>query len=172
MSRRDRYVVPQVQLFRQRRLTRSQSAEILRLRLGLANYKVRTGQTDVPLERLEVRPIPGLVSLRREVTASQSAPSSQESRSTSDVTNDASRDDKAPEASQESNKSQKDDETSTRGVRFAEGSLSPEKNALPRLASALNTPQRARLMEDDEKLTSSALRGGAANGLLSLARGR
>ena len=30
-----------------------QKAEILRLRLGLASYKVRTGQTDVPLERLQ-----------------------------------------------------------------------------------------------------------------------
>ncbi|KAK7751299.1 hypothetical protein SLS62_006705 [Diatrype stigma] len=30
-----------------------QKAEILRLRLGLASYKVRTGQTEVPLERLQ-----------------------------------------------------------------------------------------------------------------------
>ncbi|KAK8061178.1 hypothetical protein PG997_015399 [Apiospora hydei] len=36
-----------------------QKAEILRLRLGLARYKVRTGQTDVPLERLQRRPVPG-----------------------------------------------------------------------------------------------------------------
>lgn len=41
-------------------LTREQArqkAEILRLRLGLARYKVRTGQTDVPLERLQRRPV-------------------------------------------------------------------------------------------------------------------
>ncbi|RYO76956.1 hypothetical protein DL766_007472 [Monosporascus sp. MC13-8B] len=36
-----------------------QKAEVLRLRLGLASYKVRTGQTDVPLERLQVRPLTG-----------------------------------------------------------------------------------------------------------------
>lgn len=36
-----------------------QKAEILRLRLGLASYKLRTGQTDVPLERLQIKPIPG-----------------------------------------------------------------------------------------------------------------
>ncbi|KAL2123959.1 hypothetical protein VTJ04DRAFT_324 [Mycothermus thermophilus] len=39
-----------------RRLTREQArekAEILRLRLGLASYKVRTGQTDMPLDHLE-----------------------------------------------------------------------------------------------------------------------
>ena len=34
-----------------------QKAETIRLRLGLAAYKVRTGQTDVPLEHLQVRPI-------------------------------------------------------------------------------------------------------------------
>ncbi|KAK3897165.1 hypothetical protein C8A05DRAFT_39286 [Staphylotrichum tortipilum] len=40
------------------RMTREQArakAEILRLRLGLASYKVRTGQTDVPLDRLEAQ---------------------------------------------------------------------------------------------------------------------
>ncbi|KAK0629832.1 hypothetical protein B0T17DRAFT_200416 [Bombardia bombarda] len=44
------------------RLTREEArekAEILRLRLGLANYKVRTGQTDVPLERLQMRRLSG-----------------------------------------------------------------------------------------------------------------
>ncbi|KAF4982342.1 hypothetical protein FZEAL_2018 [Fusarium zealandicum] len=42
-------------------LTRQQireKAEILRLRLSLANYKVRTGQTTVPLADLQRRPIP------------------------------------------------------------------------------------------------------------------
>ncbi|KAH6841056.1 hypothetical protein B0I37DRAFT_438621 [Chaetomium sp. MPI-CAGE-AT-0009] len=40
------------------RLTREQArekAEIIRLRLGLASYKVRIGQTDVPLDRLEAQ---------------------------------------------------------------------------------------------------------------------
>ncbi|KAI2601902.1 hypothetical protein GGR54DRAFT_578662 [Hypoxylon sp. NC1633] len=36
-----------------------QRAETLRLRLGLASYKVRTGQTDVPLQQLKVKPLPG-----------------------------------------------------------------------------------------------------------------
>ncbi|EGS17705.1 uncharacterized protein CTHT_0070470 [Thermochaetoides thermophila DSM 1495] len=43
------------------RLTREQcreKAEILRLRLGLASYKVRTGQTEVPLEQLEKKFLP------------------------------------------------------------------------------------------------------------------
>ncbi|KAI1206545.1 uncharacterized protein F4807DRAFT_224045 [Annulohypoxylon truncatum] len=34
-----------------------QKAEKLRLRLGLASYKVRTGQTDVPLDKLKVKPL-------------------------------------------------------------------------------------------------------------------
>lgn len=46
---------------RPRALTREQArekAEILRLRLSLANYKVRTGQTSVPLADLQRRPMP------------------------------------------------------------------------------------------------------------------
>ncbi|OAQ70089.1 whi5 like domain-containing protein [Pochonia chlamydosporia 170] len=42
-------------------LTREQArekAEILRLRLGLASYKVRTGQTTVPLADLQRKPLP------------------------------------------------------------------------------------------------------------------
>ncbi|KAF9872663.1 hypothetical protein CkaCkLH20_09842 [Colletotrichum karsti] len=36
-----------------------QKARILRLKLGLANYKLQTGQEDVPLDRLQMKPIPG-----------------------------------------------------------------------------------------------------------------
>ncbi|EFQ27024.1 hypothetical protein CGRA01v4_08038 [Colletotrichum graminicola] len=36
-----------------------QKARILRLKLGLANYKLQTGQENVPLDRLEVKPRPG-----------------------------------------------------------------------------------------------------------------
>ncbi|KAI0201496.1 hypothetical protein F4808DRAFT_459983 [Astrocystis sublimbata] len=56
---------------RQRSMTREearQKAEILRLRLGLASYKVRTNQADVPLERLQVRPLPGKPLRRRAAT--------------------------------------------------------------------------------------------------------
>lgn len=38
----------------------TQKAEILRLRLGLAGYKVRTGQTTVPLDELVRKPLPGI----------------------------------------------------------------------------------------------------------------
>ncbi|UKZ51536.1 hypothetical protein TrVGV298_005296 [Trichoderma virens] len=46
---------------RPRALTREQArekAEILRLRLGLAGYKLRTGQTSVPLSELQRKPLP------------------------------------------------------------------------------------------------------------------
>ncbi|KAF6838746.1 hypothetical protein CPLU01_02279 [Colletotrichum plurivorum] len=36
-----------------------QRVRILRLKLGLANYKLQTGQEDVPLDRLEMKPLPG-----------------------------------------------------------------------------------------------------------------
>ncbi|KXH34475.1 hypothetical protein CSIM01_00386 [Colletotrichum simmondsii] len=36
-----------------------QKARILRLKLGLANYKLQTGQENVPLDKLEVKPRPG-----------------------------------------------------------------------------------------------------------------
>ncbi|KXJ88944.1 hypothetical protein Micbo1qcDRAFT_197218 [Microdochium bolleyi] len=45
---------------RQRAMTREEArvkAEMLRLRLGLASYKVKTGQTEVPLERLQRKPL-------------------------------------------------------------------------------------------------------------------
>ncbi|KAH7041335.1 uncharacterized protein B0I36DRAFT_22201 [Microdochium trichocladiopsis] len=44
---------------RRRAMTREEArvkAEMLRLRLGLASYKVKTGQTEVPLERLQRKP--------------------------------------------------------------------------------------------------------------------
>lgn len=46
---------------RPRAMTREQArekAEILRLRLGLAGYKLRTGQTTIPLSKLQHRPLP------------------------------------------------------------------------------------------------------------------
>ncbi|PNY29594.1 Uncharacterized protein TCAP_00491 [Tolypocladium capitatum] len=51
-------------------MTREQArekAEILRLRLGLASYKLRTGQTAVPLADLQPRPLPPPPGPRRTV---------------------------------------------------------------------------------------------------------
>ncbi|KAI1844116.1 hypothetical protein JX265_009621 [Neoarthrinium moseri] len=127
-----------------------QKAEILRLRLGLAGYKLRTGQEDVPLERLRVRQLPGERSQPRR-GAARPAPQSRP----------AERLQAAP--------------TGTVPMAHARPSShahpSPEKNLLPRLPpAAFNTPTRSRF-DSDETLTSSAIKGGAAKGLLSLSRG-
>ncbi|KAL7792539.1 hypothetical protein V8C37DRAFT_380654 [Trichoderma ceciliae] len=53
---------------RPRALTREQArekAEILRLRLGLAGYKLRTGQTTIPLSELQRKPLPPSTTTRR-----------------------------------------------------------------------------------------------------------
>ncbi|RFU73557.1 whi5 like domain-containing [Trichoderma arundinaceum] len=53
---------------RPRALTREQArekAEILRLRLGLAGYKLRTGQTTIPLSELQPKPLPPSTTTRR-----------------------------------------------------------------------------------------------------------
>lgn len=180
-----------------------QKAEILRLRLGLANYKVRTGQTDVPLELLQMRPLPGTTTATTKATgipkiapaaaASNDAhrpatrrplPGAPVRRRSEDVEVVS---DSAGPSSQESGSSQEDDAVpQSRGGPVAGAAASrstplnrsPERLGLPRLPaqqqqqSAVHTPRRRHLEEADaERLTSSALRGGAANGLLSLARG-
>ncbi|KAH6687420.1 hypothetical protein F5X68DRAFT_261600 [Plectosphaerella plurivora] len=119
-----------------------QNAQILRLRLGLANYKVRTGQTDVPLERLQVRPLP---SLRRESSSGMTtAPSSQER---AEEMEDASR----AEAS-------KDAEVDTAAAAEPVKATSPARSPLP----------EGRPVPKPTTPTETSV--GAASGLLSLAR--
>ncbi|KAI0834440.1 hypothetical protein F5Y06DRAFT_154388 [Hypoxylon sp. FL0890] len=58
----------------QRAMTREEArikAETLRLRLGLASYKVRTGQTDLPLDQLKVKPLRGSSKFGREEQTEQ-----------------------------------------------------------------------------------------------------
>ncbi|KND87969.1 hypothetical protein TOPH_07399 [Tolypocladium ophioglossoides CBS 100239] len=110
-------------------MTREQArekAEILRLRLGLASYKLRTGQTAVPLADLQPRPLPPAPGPCRTVRVQ--SPSSP-----------------PPEPHQ----------------------LKPHDSAAAAVPS--RTPPRA---GQGKGLTNSALRGGAASGLLSLARGQ
>lgn len=94
-----------------------QKAEILRLRLGLASYKLRTGQTAVPLADLQPRPLPG----------------------------------------------------PRRTVRVLSPPAEPPRPLDAAAAAPSRTPPRA---GPGHGLTNSALRGGAASGLLSLARGQ
>lgn len=55
-----------------------QKAEVLRLRLGLARYKLQTGQEDVPLERLERRPLPANKNNTQQLPPLYTPPQSQE----------------------------------------------------------------------------------------------
>ncbi|KAL7903169.1 hypothetical protein HDV63DRAFT_114133 [Trichoderma sp. SZMC 28014] len=63
---------------RHRAMTREQArekAEILRLRLGLAGYKLRTGQTTIPLSELQRRPLPPSTTTRKRAsTATHTKP--------------------------------------------------------------------------------------------------
>lgn len=161
-------------------------AEILRLRLGLANYKVRTGQTDVPLERLQVRPIPGVsgpgrraalpLDVVREVAEARGDVSSSNGRPRRPLPGAPVRRPSAPmERVEEEREGDADDEEVgdvASGVGIA--SSSPERDALPRLpppqqGAEVHTPRRRRF-DDEDRLSSSELRGGAASGLLSLSR--
>ncbi|KAM0818480.1 hypothetical protein AB5N19_04292 [Seiridium cardinale] len=125
-----------------------QKAEILRLRLGLAGYKLRTGQENVPLERLEVRRAPND---RREALPRH-------------LDHGGERGEHATVRAD----SQRSKLPMPRSVSHSHPS--PEKNLLPRLYPAsFSTPTRNRL-DEEEGLTSSAIKGGAAKGLLSLSR--
>ncbi|KAI1167478.1 hypothetical protein F5B18DRAFT_441956 [Nemania serpens] len=141
---------------RQGSMTREEArkkAEILRLRLGLAGYKVRTNQADVPLERLQVRPLPGR--LPKQTPSTVFSPSS-------------------PAASQ------KDDEQKLSSPAIIEGASSRKpvpigsspirrqelEHTLP--SAGLHTPQRTLANEDNEVVDNEL--GGAAEGLLSLSQ--
>ncbi|KAG7138482.1 hypothetical protein HYQ46_008321 [Verticillium longisporum] len=129
-------------------LTREQArekAQILRLRLGLANYKLRTGQADVPLERLQRRPVPVPVAAERAV---------REASVDSDAT---------VEAEMEEREAESEDEA-VAVVKRAE--TTPDV-----AAAAAQVPESA--SDEDAKETKPAggvSLGGAATGLVSLAR--
>ena len=169
-----------------------QKMETLRLRLGLANYKVRTGQTDVPLERLQMRRVPpshrsfdslvsgggavagpvvlgdvarSIAEARRELLANKAArrplPDGPSARRGADAAR-VGRPTSAPNTSRHESAA-----TEANG----EHDVAEEADGLPKLPqqSVFRTPRKTR-GEGEERLSSSALRGGAASGLLSLSR--
>ncbi|KAJ8128939.1 hypothetical protein O1611_g4693 [Lasiodiplodia mahajangana] len=159
-----------------------EKAEILRLRLGLASYKVKTNQADVPLERLQVRPIPGKIprqtpprvllppflaaSPRSIIGISQrdeekrlSSPARIEaasSRRVSAITSSPMRRDSVSSISYAADIHR----SPIRGQGAAD-------QMLPSMG--LNTPQRTFLVERDSEFLDNE-RGGAAEGLLSLSQ--
>lgn len=142
----------------------SQKAEILKLRLSLATYKVKTNQTDVPLDKLQIRPVPGMTrrhtplpsmsahTVERATPAQywyRSLPSSQT------VEKDSDDDGEEKSVEEEGEEEEKEKEVDDR--------------VLPKLG-VVSTPRRRGSVDDEAWLTSSALRGGAAKGLLSLSQ--
>ncbi|KAJ4418177.1 hypothetical protein N0V82_005752 [Gnomoniopsis sp. IMI 355080] len=141
-----------------------QKAEILKLRLSLATYKVKTNQTDVPLDKLQIRPVPGTTQRRSTPLPSMSAHTVQRatpaqywyrSLPSSQVVLDKDSDEESVvEQAQEQEQ--------------AQGEVVGQ-SVLPR-GRVLVTPPRVRTVDEEARLTSSALRGGAAKGLLSLSQ--
>lgn len=126
-----------------------QRAEILRLRLGLASYKVRTGQISVPLADLQAKPIPRTFSLASPAVEVSSSPQQTQEPQSTQQTSTQEDDDVSvvPESSQESNSGPDGEETD---------------------AAAKDTPENK---DSEEGIVNSSAKGGAVSGLLSLSRG-
>lgn len=142
-----------------------QRAETIRLRLSLARYKVETNQVNVPLEQLQIRPVPGMARSRTPLpsmsahTVQRATPAQQWYRRGLGGWGGAVA--AAPAAAAAA----ADEEVEEEPVHH-------ELPVLPRLppaAPGVCTPRRSRFVDED--LTSSAIRGGAAKGLLSLSQG-
>ncbi|KAK1971516.1 hypothetical protein LY78DRAFT_598393 [Colletotrichum sublineola] len=135
-----------------------QKARILRLKLGLANYKLQTGQENVPLEMLEVKP---RLAQQREITRERALPR---------VTfQPPSSRDGPPEKDPEEITYTKQRESETEQVNDVEKTtkaVEAENTALPRLV----TDETGDTEDEDEDEPTSAVYGGVASSLLSLAR--
>ncbi|KAL1871299.1 hypothetical protein VTK73DRAFT_2167 [Phialemonium thermophilum] len=192
------------------RLTQEQArekAEILRLRLGLASYKVRTGQADVPLERLQIRPLPREAPPRtapwgvhrsvlrqsavEEDASASSTPSAHQPAATRRPLPGApvrrgSEDEKERSPSAMSVSCSSVAEDGEGGGRRRAASIEENKpsqdgcesasSSQPQVGRGVDTTPKRRCSDgaDEEQeriLTVSSRRGGAASGLLSLARG-
>ncbi|KAK7428642.1 hypothetical protein QQZ08_004907 [Neonectria magnoliae] len=137
----------QIPFTRPRALTREQArekAEILRLRLSLGIYKVRTGQTTVPLADLQRRPMPRpnprVVVQSPEPSSDATQPDPQQQQPEQEPEQEPEQDDQQPPS--------EDDDASNSDSHIPD--TPPHvSTAVPRLA---------------------VMRGGATSGLLSLAR--
>ncbi|KAK3692501.1 hypothetical protein B0T22DRAFT_15497 [Podospora appendiculata] len=177
------------------RLTREEArekAEILRLRLGLANYKVRTGQTDVPLEQLQVRHLPDGFQRRLAAAAaaqsalfqrhaSQSSPAQSTrhplpgapTRRASEAGDAAppprqQRQQQPPRVVDNCEEEEEEEEEQVDKNDRLDSQEEISYDGLPRLppTAAGSTPSRRRRLPDG----AAGLVGGAASGLLSLSR--
>lgn len=158
-----------------------QNAEILKLRLSLATYKVKTNQTDVPLDKLQIRPMPGMARRRTPLpsmsahTIERATPAQYWYRSSTRITSSyvplgGRNYGRTAVGDSDDDEEEEIDISESEAVAAAEGDVEVLPKLLPSDA-ALTTPRKKRSEADEERLTSSALRGGAAKGLLSLSQG-
>lgn len=139
---------------------------------------------DVPLDQLQVRPVPGMTRRRTPLpsmsahTIQRATPAQYWYRSSHFVQRGHVESEDELEDDNEGKKEERGDGAAGAGE-ASSLLLSPEKkknnnnnNGLPELTRpVVSTPKRYRNAVDDEVwLTSSALRGGAAKGLLSLSQ--
>ncbi|KAI2642575.1 hypothetical protein GGS21DRAFT_179058 [Xylaria nigripes] len=155
-------------------------AEILRLRLGLASYKVKTNQADVPLERLQVRPVPGkMLRQMRSAASLPPLPTASRRRALPVLRPEAEkasgsgargRGASVPKSSAKTS-SQKSRGPSS-SVAVADVNKSPVKKREPErtVSSPPAIDKTQKELEQDEGILDSE-RGGAAEGLLSLSQG-
>ncbi|KAB5570426.1 hypothetical protein GE09DRAFT_1103244 [Coniochaeta sp. 2T2.1] len=206
------------------RLTREQAkekAEILKLRLGLASYKLRTNQTDIPLDQLELQsakrhrssssrsngvgwassrlqsqlqlqraqlaagaavpPAPAPATLTRQSSSTSNRrpfPAAPMRRSSDVEEVDADKSFSSQiqwsQGSEESQQGLPGDGTQWKTE--LQKSAREKAQVANAQAAQQTTPRRqfrvVEGVEEEDRLTSSALRGGAASGLLSLAQAR
>ncbi|KAK5631764.1 hypothetical protein RRF57_007478 [Xylaria bambusicola] len=162
-----------------------QKAEILRLRLGLASYKVKTNQTDVPLERLQKRPIPGKVTKKTPTKQNPPATSLSSTLQATSVQCLAAMAKRSEEQHLSSparierasprnlvppapSHSRSGSGSSVPGTDVNESPLRTQESERRLPPEVLSTPQQ-RLPKIDDRFEDSE-RGGAAEGLLSLSQ--
>ncbi|KAK1729704.1 hypothetical protein CaCOL14_006664 [Colletotrichum acutatum] len=156
-----------------------QKARILRLKLGLANYKLQTGQENVPLDKLEVKPRPGQQQQETKVQAQTQTtetalprvmvqpPSSRDGppekeRTEEEVVEETETDE--PEQSQESAEA----EAATTQAQ-AQVQVEKEPRSVAGVLPRLDMDNLKAGNDEDEP--TSAVSGGIVSSLLSLARG-
>lgn len=138
-----------------------QKAEILKLRLSLATYKVKTNQTNVPLDKLQIRPVPGMTQWRGTPLPSMSAHTVQRTTPAQYWYRSLPASQTLDKDSDDESVGEREDE---RQGRLVQGVLL-QKSGVP------STPPKRRDVEEEEaRLMSSGVRGGAAKGLLSLSQ--
>ncbi|EXF75379.1 hypothetical protein CFIO01_11369 [Colletotrichum fioriniae PJ7] len=152
-----------------------QKARILRLKLGLANYKLQTGQENVPLDKLEVKPRPGQQQHQPE-TKMQSQ-TTERALPTVMVQPPSSRDGPPEKDAEEEvvEETETDEPEQTQGSDEAEVAATQAQEKEPRtvvgVLPRLETDALKAGGGDDNDEPTSAVSGGIVSSLLSLARG-